>query len=167
MSFAKCLLNRTSCLRHRVWKVYEKAIRNRLSLFGVVRSSQLSLRGIFNGVRVFRMEISIPVPFFYLVRLKHKDVPFLPSSLEKQRRPFLYRVPLTTKIRLPPVVSTIELSGNQTKMSPYVLQCARTIVFRTFLPFLIFDPNWHFANAIAFASWQILAIFKMLTFFEY
>ena len=64
------------------FKVSDEAIRNRLSQFGVVRSSRRcklqTMPGIFNGIRVFGMEISKPVPSFlrfgrYLVRLKHKD----------------------------------------------------------------------------------------------
>ena len=60
----------------------DEAIRNRLSQFGVVRSSRRcklqNMPGIFNGIRVFGMEISKPIPSFmrfgrYLVRLKHKD----------------------------------------------------------------------------------------------
>ena len=64
------------------FKVSDEAIRNRLSQFGFVRSSRRcklqTMPGIFNGIRVFGMEISKPVPSFlrfgrYLVRLKHKD----------------------------------------------------------------------------------------------
>ena len=64
------------------FEMSDEAIRNRLSRFGVVRSSRRcklqTMPGIFNGIRVFGMEISKPVPSFlrfgrYLVRLKHKD----------------------------------------------------------------------------------------------
>ena len=64
------------------FKVSDEAIRNRLSQFCVVRSSRRcklqTMPGIFNGIRVFGMEISKPVPSFlrfgrYRVRLKHKD----------------------------------------------------------------------------------------------
>ena len=59
------------------FEISDEAIRNRLSRFGVVRSScrcKLQIvRGIFNGIGVFGMETSKPVPSFHLVRLKHKD----------------------------------------------------------------------------------------------
>ena len=64
------------------FEMSDEAIRNRLSQFGVVRSSRhcklQTMPGIFNRIRVFGMEISKPIPSFlrfgrYLARLKHKD----------------------------------------------------------------------------------------------
>ena len=60
----------------------DEAIRNHLSQFGAVRSSRgcklQTMPGIFNGISVFAMEISKPIPSFlrfgrYLVPSKHKD----------------------------------------------------------------------------------------------
>ena len=59
------------------FEMSDEANRNHLSRFGVVRSScrcKLQIiRGIFNGMRVFGMDMSKPLPSFYPVRLKHKD----------------------------------------------------------------------------------------------
>ena len=46
-------------------------------------------------------------------------------------------------------------------------QCGRTIIFRSFFAFLNFDPSWPFCKGYNPCFWPILAIFKMLSFFEY
>ena len=40
-------------------------------------------------------------------------------------------------------------------------------VFSMFLCFFIFDPSDDFAKSLAFAWWPFLAVFKMLSFFQY
>ena len=61
----------------------------------------------------------------------------------------------------------VQLNQNLVLISNYNWSLStRRPALACFFAFLIFDPNDHFAKAIAFAWWPFSPIFKMVSFLE-